>query len=429
MDELKDGLKIYSEEVRDVLSDPPKSIQKWGNTILLTFIIVLLLISWFIKYPDIISSQIIVTTSIPPQKVLAKTTGKIEAILASDKSKIESGTPIAILENSANYKDIFKLRKILDTINIGRTEFPFEKLRYTQLGDVEIPFANFQKESIAEKLNNELHPYKIETDAQNYEAIQLKERLSILESQKKINQNELILQKNDLDRYEILFKKGIYASQEVEKQRLLYLQAQKGYKTSLSNISQLKSSLNELKRNNKTTHNNERKENINIERNKTQAFYQLKNAIKEWELKYVLSSSTNGVISFLQIWSKNQTIEAGEAICAVVPNNKNIFIGKIKARPLNSGKIKIGQKVNIKLINYPDREFGVIKGIVTKISLTPDREGNSLIDIAFPNGLNTSYKKNIKFQQEMQGNADIITDDLRLIERLLYQFRDLFTRN
>ena len=47
MEELNDGLKIYSEEVRDVLSDPPKAILRWGNTILFGFIMILLLISWF----------------------------------------------------------------------------------------------------------------------------------------------------------------------------------------------------------------------------------------------------------------------------------------------------------------------------------------------------------------------------------------------
>jgi len=42
--------------------------------------------------------------------------------------------------------------------------------------------------------------------------------------------------------------------------------------------------------------------------------------------------------------------------------------------------------------------------------------------------LQTSYKKQINFQQEMTGTADIITEDLRLLERLLYQFRDIFRR-
>ncbi|AXB56114.1 hypothetical protein [Flavobacterium fluviale] len=42
-----------------------------------------------------------------------------------------------------------------------------------------------------------------------------------IESQKEINQNELLLQKNDLKRYETLYHKGIYSTQEFEKQQLL----------------------------------------------------------------------------------------------------------------------------------------------------------------------------------------------------------------
>ncbi|PZQ81281.1 MAG: HlyD family secretion protein, partial [Flavobacterium johnsoniae] len=75
-----------------------------------------------------------------------------------------------------------------------------------------------------------------------------------------------------------------------------------------------------------------------------------------------------------------------------------------------------------------DREFGVIRGKIQSISLTPDKEGNILIDVSLPNKLETSYHKKIAFRQEMSGTADIITQDLRLMERLLYQFRDLFRR-
>lgn len=428
MEEVNDGLKIYSEEVQDVLSDPPQAIQKWGNTILLLFVIILFLISWFVKYPDIITSQIVITTNIPPQKLVVKTSGRIEAILVKDKIFVAKNTALAILENSANYNDVFMLKSILDTININKVQFPFDKLNSVQLGEVESAFANFKKEYVADELNLKLQPYRIEGKAQDYESIQLRERLNLLESQKEINQNELVLQKNELNRYEVLFQKGIYASQEVEKQRLLYLQAQKSYKSFLSTISQLKSSLNELSRNSKTTHINESKESINLENNKIQALYLLKNAVKDWELNYVLKSSINGKISFLQIWSENQSVEAGATIFAIIPNKENGYVGKVKAAALNSGKIREGQNVNIKLANFPDREFGIIKGKIQAISLTPDKDGNLLIDVSLPKGLETSYKKRIPFQQEMQGNADIVTEDLRLIERLLYQFRGIFQR-
>lgn len=428
MEEIQDDLKIYSEEVRDVLSDPPQAILKWGNTILLGFIALLLLLSWFIKYPDIITTQIVITTTIPPEKLIARTSGKLEAILVKDRVIITRNRPLAVIENTANFKDVFLLKSIVDTINIAKNKFPFEKLKIAQLGEVESFFALFQKESIATEMNLKLQPYKVEGSAQSFEAIQLKERLSLLESQKSINQNELILQKSDLDRYETLFKKGIIAAQEIEKQRLIYLQSQRSYKSFLSTISQLKSSLNELNRNSKTTQINESTTTVNLEMNVIQAFYQLKKAIKDWELNYVLRSSIDGKVSFLQLWANNQTVNAGDNVFVIIPIKQSGYIGKVKAAAQNSGKIKVGQTVNIRLANYPDREFGMIKGTINAISLTPDKDGNLLINVILPHGLVTSYKKQIAFQQEMSGTADIVTEDLRLIERLLYQFRDIFKR-
>ncbi|AEW86716.1 HlyD family efflux transporter periplasmic adaptor subunit [Flavobacterium columnare] len=100
-----------------------------------------------------------------------------------------------------------------------------------------------------------------------------------------------------------------------------------------------------------------------------------------------------------------------------------------KSPALNSGKIKVAQKVNIRLTNYPDREFGILQGKISNISLVPDKEGNIIIDVILPQGMQTSYQKQIPFQQEMRGSAEIITEDLRLIERILYQFREIFKSN
>ena len=428
MEELQDDLKIYSEEVRDVLSAPPKAIFKWGNTILLVFILLLLFLSWFIKYPDIIRAEVLITTQIPPEKLVAKTSGKIQAILIDDKKIVNENTPLAVIENAANYKDVFLLKAITDTISLSNSKFPFDKLQAVQLGEIENSFAMFQKEYIASELNKQLQPYKVESSAQSFEAKQLRERLQLLEGQKEINQSELQLLKTDVERYEKLFNKGIISAQEIEKQRLVYLQAKKNYKSLLSSISQLKSSINELNRSSKTTVINESTTSINLERSVMQSFYQLKKAIKDWELNYVFRSSVKGTVSFLQIWSENQTINTGENMFAIIPSTEKGYIGKVKAVAQNSGKLQIGQKVNIRLANYPDREFGVIEGKLKTISLTPDKEGNLLLNIELPNGLQTSYKKQINFQQEMTGTADIVTEDLRLLERLLYQFRDIFRR-
>lgn len=421
-------IELRSEEVQEILTRVPNWMIRWGNVVILLLLVLVLMISWFIRYPDIITTQITITTQTPPEKLVARTSGRIEAILVRDRQDIAKDTPLAVIENSASFKDVFLLKGIVDTLDLNKDAFPFALLQSAQLGEVESSFAVFQKEYIADQLNTKLQPYKVEGTAQGYEYLQLKERLTLLESQKSITQNELVLQKSDLDRHEKLYGKGIIATQEIEKQRLIYLQAEKNYKSLLSSVSQMKSSLNDLSRNTKTTKINETKENVILERNVIQSFYELKKAIKNWELNYVLRSSIQGKVTFLQIWTPSQNVAAGDDVFAIIPSESKNYIGKVKAPAQNSGKIKTGQDVNIRLANFPDREFGMLKGTIQNISLTPDKEGNLLIDISLPEGLKTSYKKQIAFQQEMSGTADIITEDLRLIERLLYQFREMFRR-
>lgn len=424
-----ENIELRSEEVQEILTRVPHKLIRWGSSIILSILLLLLFVSWFIKYPDIIATEIVITTQIPPQKLLAGSNGKIIALLANDKTEVEPNQPIAVIENVANYNEVFKLKSITDTIDIQKNNFPFRLFSSSEFGEIETAFSVFQKESTAFELNNSLQPYKVDGTAHSIETIQLQERLQLLISQKDISESEMQLQKKDLERYETLFKKGIISAQEIEKQKLSYLQTQKNYKNLLSSISQLNSSLNELRRVSKATQINESKDNVNLERNKIQAFLQLKKAIKDWELKYVMRSAIQGKLSYLQLWAVNQTVNTGDAIFAIIPNKKEAkYIGKAKAKNQNSGKIEVGQKVNIRLANYPDREFGVLEGRVKNISLTPDKDGNLLIDVELPNGLQTSYKKTIHFQQEMTGTADIVTKDLRLIDRFLYQFRDLFKR-
>ncbi|OHT46276.1 HlyD family secretion protein [Flavobacterium tructae] len=420
--------ELRSEEVQDILTKVPHWMIRWGTVLIFVIITMLFFVSWFIKYPDVVATQIVITTNIPPEKIVSKSSGRIEAILVKDKSIVSKNSTLAVIENTANYKDVFLLKKIVDEYNINdsRKAFPFELLKNTQLGEIESAFAVFQKDYQAEQLNKNLQPFEVENRAQVSEKVQIKDRLEILQQQKVINESELQLQKNEMARFETLFNKGIISAQEMEAKKLGYLQAQKNYKTLLSSISQLKSA---LITNTKLSQNSQisgTKEEVTLGRNMAQSFYQLKKVIKDWELAYALKSSVSGVVTFLQVWTENQTINTGDNVFSIIPDTKNGFVGKVKAPALNSGKIKVGQIVNIRLANFPDREFGVLRGKIQNISLVPDKDGNLLLDVALPNGLETSYKKQIVFQQEMKGSAEIVTEDLRLIERILYQFKSLF---
>lgn len=428
MAEDYNALELRSEEVQDILTKVPHWMIRWGTVLIFVIILMLFFISWFVKYPDVVNTEIVITTNIPPEKIVSKSSGRIEAILVKNKAIVSKNTTLAIIENTANYKDVFLLKSIVDNYNINdpNKAFPFALLKNVQLGEIESAFGVFQKDYEAEKLNENLKPFEVENRAQISEKVQIKERLEILQQQKIINESELQLQKNEIARFETLYNKGIISAQEMEAKKLSYLQAQKSYKGLLSSISQLKSALIDNTKLSQTSQISGTKEEVNLGRNMAQSFYQLKKVIKDWELAYTLKSSISGVVTFLQVWNESQTINVGDNVFSIIPDAKNGFIGKVKAPALNSGKIKVGQRVNIRLANYPDREFGVLKGEIRNISLVPDKDGNLLLDVAIPNGLRTSYNKQIVFQQEMKGRAEIVTEDLRLIERILYQFKSVF---
>lgn len=424
-------IELRSEEVQDILSQVPHWMIRWGNLLILIIIFLLLFFSWVIKYPDVITAQITITTQIPPEKIISKSTGRIDKILVHNHQIITKNTPLAIIENTANFQDVFLLKNIIDTIRIDNQafNFPLEKIPTLNLGPIENSYSLFEKEYLIYKQYKDMSPHNIEIIAQNIESIEQEKRLELLKSQKKIGERELHYKEQELTRYQKLFNKGVISAQEWEQKNVEYLQQEKLFYNLNSQISQTQSYINELNKNKKATSLSQARDNINLLRNVILSLHQLKKAITEWEMTYVLQSSIDGKVSFMQFWSENQNVNIGENTFVIIPKEQSDYVGKIKAPALNSGKIKPGQYVNIRLANYPDREFGILKGKIQSISSTPDKEGNLLIDIFLPNGLETSFLKKINFQQEMTGTADIVTEDLRLIERLLYQFRDIFKQN
>jgi hypothetical protein len=193
-------------------------------------------------------------------------------------------------------------------------------------------------------------------------------------------------------------------------------------------ISQIREGISNARRTKKGTEIERTKEEMLLLKNVIQSFNQLKRAIRDWEQLYVLQSEIEGKVSFLNYYNVNQTVNQGDLVFTIIPSENSSYIAKLKTPAQNSGKIKVGQTVNISIDNYPDTEFGTLKGAVQHISALPNTDGFYLIDVLLPETLMTSYNKKIEFKQEMIGSAEIITEDLRLIERFFYQFREILKR-
>ena len=96
MEQQLKNIELRSEEVQEILSKVPNWMIRWGSLLFLSLIFLLLAISYFIKYPDIIQSDALVTTTIPPEKVYARITGKISTILLKNEDRVQQNTSIAV---------------------------------------------------------------------------------------------------------------------------------------------------------------------------------------------------------------------------------------------------------------------------------------------------------------------------------------------
>lgn len=422
--------QLRSEHVQDILNYVPNWMIRWGMTLVLSILLGLLFISWFVKYPDIIITEVVVTTSVPPEKVYANSNGQLEVLLVNDNDLVREHEILAVIENNANYKDVILLKSILDTISINSKSFsfPIESVPILMLGDIAENYAVFENFYTDYVLNKSLNPYSNEFTANKLSVSQANHRIDILILQQELNTKEMAIKKKDLERQKELFIKGIISEQAFELEQLVWLQTEKNAQSLNSQISQLKENLGNSKKTLKGTEIRKTLEETRLYKNLIQSFFQLNKAVKDWELRYVLKSSINGKVSFLSYWDKNQTINLRDNVFTIIPTDRGNYLAKIKAPAQNSGKIKLKQQVNIRLENYPSNEFGMLIGVIENISLVPNNEGYYLIDVSLEESLRTTFDQTIVFKQEMTGVAEIVTQDLRLIERFFYQIKDIFKR-
>ncbi|CAN0500975.1 unnamed protein product, partial [Scytosiphon promiscuus] len=135
----------------------------------------------------------------------------------------------------------------------------------------------------------------------------------------------------------------------------------------------------------------------------------------------------SGLVSFYEVWGSHQNIKEGEIVFTVVPLDGDKLLGKCQVPIRNSGKIKPGQRVIIKLENYPYREWGTLNGevdIISEVPRTGDNEGY-VVYVKVKN-LVTTYGKTLQFRQDMVGSVEIILEEVTLLQRIFYQFKNLW---
>lgn len=423
-------IEIRSEEYQEVLGATPNWILRSGITIILLVIIILLIGSWFFKYPDVLNSRVVILTENPPVQLKAYASGKLTHIFYSENQDVQQDSVVAVIENTANLNDIFLISIMLDTLSDIRyfpenIDLKLGELQQSWSGLVRIisSYRNFIEIDYYEQKNKSL------TSQINY----YNKYYSGLLNQVKIMDKENSLALVQFERDKSLYNDNVIAKIDFEKSEQTYLQQKRNYESSKTSLINTQMQINQLYQ--QILDNNIQKTNelntyeIQIE----DALQGFKSQLAKWKQSYLIISPIDGRVSFNKVWFENQSVSAGDLIVTIIPKNEMRIIGKADIPSTGVGKVKPGQTVNIKLDNYPYMEFGMLKAKVKNISLVPITTEQGIFysaEIELNDSiLKTNYNKIIPFSQNMTGTAEIITDDLRLLERFLNPLRSIWKKS
>ncbi len=426
----KQNIEIHNEEVREIMKEIPGSIIRWGLAIIFLIFVSVIVGSYFFNFKEIVSAPLVITTANPPAPIITRASGRIAHWFVSDGQIVEKGDNIALIKNATKLEDFYLAESFmlrLDSLNIGANLHKLVLPEKLVLGELQEGYNRFYKnwENYRDYVENEFLPQKIQLLSQQVE--KQKQYYALSQQQQKMMKEELEIAENGYHRYETMLEKGGVSEAQMEQARSRVIQAERGYtgfmaslKTTEIGIINQNRSLLEMQ---EQHHKNIGQFRVNIRDN----IRTLKNQFENWRAKYLLSSPIGGTVTLTKFWSENHVVSTGERLATIVPGDRSRIICRAIVPSVGIGKVEVGQQVNIKLSGYPYMEHGMLTGIVSTISLVPEKEGY-VVEIGLSSGMMSSYSEQLKLVQEMEGTAEIITDEMRMIYRFINPLKMLFDK-
>ena len=421
------NLQYHSEEVQDIMSFIPNRVIRWGLTVIFGLFTLLVVGSYYFKSPEIIRAPMILTTKNPPVSLISKSTGKIDRLFASDGQNIEVKGNIALINNPTDFSHYLVLKKeIAECSRIPDWDsqvFSVDLSEQLTLGELQTSYGPFLKNrnNFKQYLTQNFLPQKIALI--DKQIVKHEEYYQTLKRQIEIQRNDLVLSEKSFIRDSSLYQKRTTSEAEYDKSRQLFLSKKSAFVGFEAVLRETESSILQLQSSRVEFDMQHEKELSDFRLLLDESKQNLENAIHQWEERYLVASPIKGKLTFTSIWSINQEVKIGELIATVIPNEPSAIIAKAVIPPSGFGKVEVGQRVNIKLSGFPYMEFGMLRGTIRSISLVPDSKGY-IAEIELSEGMSSSYhKENLKFIQQMDGTAEIITKEMRLITRLINPLR------
>ncbi|MCD8094227.1 MAG: HlyD family secretion protein [Bacteroides sp.] len=429
MAEKEKDIELRCEEVQEILTRPPHALIRWGITVFFIVLALFFIGGCFFKYPDVISASITITTEHPPVWIMARGSGKIKEVYHKDRDSVRTEEIIAVLENPAVTEDVLLLKKELDSFNpadssVCTKSFP-EKL---VLGSIQSAYVSFLKSLTDCRNFLSLDLYKQKVDATRKELQEYRNYINHLKKQAELDKEQVQIAETSHRREKKLFDEGLTAQSEYEEAKQTFLNKQQGREQLMTSLSSAKIQEAQLQQSIIETQMEQSREANNLITALKAARNELEVSISDWELTYLFSSPASGILSYNNIWQKNQNVNSGDKVFSIVAKETGNIIGKIKLPVNGSGKVMPGQRVNISVTGFPYMEFGFLTGKVISVSLLADDESTYTVTVSLPQDLRTSYNKILEFKGKLSGTAEVMTDERSVTERLLSPLRYLWEK-
>lgn len=413
---------IYSEEVQEIMGHIPHWIVRFGIAFMLSILVLVLVASFFIKVPEIVSAPLVLTTINSPAPLVSQLNGRIEQWYVTNGQQVEAGAYIALIQNNADLSDVEEITKLLEKLELNWVE-DVEQLTFPNhldLGTLRNAYLKFN--STFNELKSYIQSNGIDDKIKfQKKLMQLnKEHLQKMQEQLKIKENKFRISRKIFEQDSVFGEQNKFgiAKRETDLSQKSFLQESEdliAFRGTLKNaekeLIQKEAELHALS----VEHSarlrqycaelDELFENLNLE-------------MDRWKLSYLVTSPINGKVTFTDFWSPNQVFIAGQQLATVIPTESTSIIGRAFIPSSALGKVEPGQMVNMKLSGFPYLQYGMVMGTIRSVSLVPLDKGY-VAEIDLTKGMVSSYSEKLKFVHEMDGVAEIVTGKVRILSKFI----------
>jgi len=426
-------INLRSDEVNEIFSKMPSHLVRWGNTWILIVLLGLLALSYYIKYPDVITGNIILTSHSAPVGMVSTTNGKI-TLNKENYTQVKTGERIGYIAEDAKIEDIDTLYNYLKSNELEYIHL--DSIPSLELGKLQSLWSRFIVDFKAYQVYKKAQPERIGIINSENQIQNNKKSVQSLHEQIQLKQEQLEFYRRKLDKDRTLLDKGMIPEREYQNTQMQYSEMQNQIKT-------LSSQQISIDKNNADY----KKQIADYQITKTQTESQkltellqsritLLEEIELWYKSNTFRTPIDGKLQYNQTLINNQFVIQGTELFTITPESKQEIECTMTVPMAGMGKVVQGQKVIIRLQHYPEEEFGILYGKIDEISpssiAVKTSEGQQKmysIKVALTNGMTSSYNKPIEYNPNMEGTADIITKDKSFMYRIFEQLIKLVKRN